>query len=326
MISIIVPVYNSADYLEDCIESIYRQLYPDWECILIDDGSSDGSARICDAWTKIDRRFRVFHQLNSGVSTARNTGIKYALGEYITFIDSDDWVDDNYLSALIATGGESDLIVSGIIDCYADGRSVVCKPCTSAVIDIIPQFVDVLTDLLKKNLLYGPTNKLYKSDIIRKHNIGFPIDCSLGEDLVFNFTYLDYVRTIETVSEAHYNYRRIPSGSLSTKVSYDKFKNDYHHWQLRFNFFKNKNLLTDSSKAVLMKLLWGVLYDGIFRYESLGYPSIQYLKFLNKIQEIDLLQEYTSVFNCSPWIKHAILNRRYLILFMYFHFQRLFRI
>ena len=123
MISIVIPVYNSAKYLNDCIESIRRQKYNDWECILIDDGSSDGSSRICDEWAEVDKRFKAFHQPNSGVSTARNNGIKYVSGEYITFIDSDDWIDDNYLSTLIANGGECDLIVSGIVDCYEGDNS-----------------------------------------------------------------------------------------------------------------------------------------------------------------------------------------------------------
>lgn len=326
MISIVIPVYNSAKYLNDCIESIRRQKYNDWECILIDDGSSDESSKICDEWAEVDKRFKAFHQPNSGVSTARNNGIKYVSGEYITFIDSDDWIDDNYLSTLIANGGECDLIVSGIVDCYADGRKEIIHPSAAAFIEVSPPFIDTFADLLKKNLLYGPTNKLYKSDIIRKNNIVFQKDCSLGEDLVFNFTYLDYVHTIEIIPEAHYNYRRISSGSLSTKVFYEKFQNDYHHWQIRYDFFRRKELLSESSMKILMKLLWGVIYDGIFRYADLGYPSIKYLKFLNQIEEIELLRDYKSEFQCSTWIKNAILNKQYLSLFIFFHVQRFLKI
>lgn len=192
MISIIVPVYNSDKYLNNCLESIHRQQYQDWECILIDDGSTDESGTICDSWCKFDSRMRVFHQPNSGVSVARNNGIKYAFGEHIVFIDSDDWIDENYLSILYANRGTCDLIVSGYIDHYESGQIIASKPCKSEFIDISRTYVYIITDLLRKNLLYGPTNKLYKSEIIRKHNITFPDDCFLGEDLVFNFNYLDH--------------------------------------------------------------------------------------------------------------------------------------
>lgn len=323
MISIIVPVYNSDKYLNNCLESIHRQQYQDWECILIDDGSTDEGGAICDSWCKFDSRMRVFHQPNSGVSVARNNGIKYAFGEHIVFIDSDDWIDENYLSILYANRGTCDLIVSGYIDHYESGQIIASKPCKSEFIDISRTYVYIITDLLRKNLLYGPTNKLYKSEIIRKHNITFPDDCFLGEDLVFNFNYLDHIVSIETISEAHYNYRRLQFGSLSTKVHQNQFQTDYQHWKLRYNFFEKKDLLTDESMGALMKLLWGLIYDGVFRYETLGYPSIKYLKFLNDISETNLLLKYTHVFSCTHWIKQAIVKKRYVLLYLFFNYRRL---
>ena len=325
MISIIVPVYNSGKYLDYCLETICRQTYQDWECILIDDGSTDESGAICDVWSKKESRIRTVHQSNAGVSMARNNGIGYARGEYIAFIDSDDWIDDNYLSILIANGGNSDLIVSGIIDQYEGGQSVIIKPNTSGTINISRPYADVLTDLLKKNLLYGPTNKLYKTDLIRKYGIVFPDGCSLGEDLVFNFRYLNYVNSIETISEAHYNYRKIISGTLSTKTYYNQFQTDYQHWKIRYDFFRKNQLLTEESTILFMQLLWGVIYDGVFRYESLGYPSIKYLEFLNEIPEIDMLMKHTVVFSCSPWIKRAIIKRNYLKFYTYFNSRRLLK-
>ena len=101
MISVIVPVYNAAPYLDQCIESIVKQTYTDWECILINDGSTDKSGEICDKWGKFDSRFRIIHQINQGVSATRNRGIKESKGEYIVFIDSDDWVSPNYLKDMI---------------------------------------------------------------------------------------------------------------------------------------------------------------------------------------------------------------------------------
>ena len=94
-ISIIVPVYNVEKYLERCLNSIKNQTFSDWECILIDDGSPDNSGKICDDYAARDKRIMVKHQKNGGVSKARNIGLGSATGEYVTFLDSDDWLDSN---------------------------------------------------------------------------------------------------------------------------------------------------------------------------------------------------------------------------------------
>ena len=100
LISIVVPVYNVSQYLERCIQSVIYQTYENLDIILIDDGSTDNSGLICDKYAKIDKRIRVLHQQNSGLSAARNAGIEIAKGKYITFIDSDDYVDSDYVSFL----------------------------------------------------------------------------------------------------------------------------------------------------------------------------------------------------------------------------------
>ena len=100
-ISVIVPVYNVENYIEKCIESILSQTYTDFELLLINDGSSDKSGSICDAYVNKDERIRVFHKKNEGVSIARNLGIKRSLGEWICFVDSDDWVENLYLEKFV---------------------------------------------------------------------------------------------------------------------------------------------------------------------------------------------------------------------------------
>lgn len=110
-ISVIVPVYNAEKYLTQCVESILRQDFTDFELLLINDGSKDKSGLICDEYAQKDQRVKVFHKENSGVSSTRNLGIDKAQGEYIAFIDSDDYVDSNYLSIL--TNVTADLIVTG---------------------------------------------------------------------------------------------------------------------------------------------------------------------------------------------------------------------
>ncbi|HFI0054506.1 TPA: glycosyltransferase family 2 protein [Streptococcus suis] len=113
LISFIVPVYNAQAYLEQCLQSILEQTYSHWEAILIDDGSTDQSASICDSYAARDHRFRVIHKENGGVSDARNTGLEYAKGAYITFLDADDAVREDFLEDCLwtATQYEVDIVI-----------------------------------------------------------------------------------------------------------------------------------------------------------------------------------------------------------------------
>lgn len=120
MISIITPVYQAEKYLENLINSIINQTYHDWELLLIDDGSTDGSAEICDCYAHKDNRIRVFHKANGGVASARNQAMDMAKGDYLAFADSDDWVEPNWLEQLytIAKEQEADIVVSDYYEEY----------------------------------------------------------------------------------------------------------------------------------------------------------------------------------------------------------------
>ena len=124
-VSVIIPVYNSEKYLKSCIESIRKQTYTDLEIILVDDGSTDKSGKICDEYMKMDTRIVAIHQENQGVSTARNNGLKAATGKYVRFIDSDDYIGadniKNMVSAIIENG--SDLAVQNLTFSYKNRRS-----------------------------------------------------------------------------------------------------------------------------------------------------------------------------------------------------------
>ena len=165
-ISIIVPVYNAEKYLNECVDSILNQDFTDFELLLVNDGSKDNSGHLCDKYAHKDNRVRVFHKENGGVSSARNLGLDNAIGEYIVFIDSDDYVDVNYLSILMSVG-ESDLVVTGYegfgykIDTYSfsfentkySGWQI--SICLSQYMNSIPFRV--------------PWDKRYKTDIIKKN-------------------------------------------------------------------------------------------------------------------------------------------------------------
>lgn len=111
-ISVIVPVYNAEKYLHRCIDSILNQTFPDFELLLIDDGSKDQSGEICDEYAKKDSRVKVFHKENGGVSSARNVGIDNAVGEYICFCDSDDWVEKTWLLSFFERMCDNDMLIT----------------------------------------------------------------------------------------------------------------------------------------------------------------------------------------------------------------------
>lgn len=121
MISIITPIYQAEKYLEILINSIINQTYRDWELLLIDDGSTDGSAEICDRYAQKDKRIRVFHKANGGVASARNQAIEMSRGEFLAFADSDDWVEPDWLERLYTTAKEydADIVVSDFYQEYS---------------------------------------------------------------------------------------------------------------------------------------------------------------------------------------------------------------
>lgn len=321
MISVIVPVYNVKKYLNQCLQSIVVQTYSQFECILVDDGSNDGSENICDIWRQKDNRIVVIHQKNQGVSAARNKGLQIAQGDYITFIDSDDWVDADYLQSLVEPLQQDsfDLVVTGLVQEKTNGSRSVYQPSSFHSFILNKKNVESFIELNQKFLLYGPMVKLYRHDIITRYHIGFDIDCSYGEDLLFNYRYLEYVGKIACVSRTTYHYRIIGEGTLSTKLRLDQFQVDYHQWKILLEFYKNKGLWDSNlSKELLYTRLWGIVYDGIFLYPRLPKQTIGYLRRIVNIPEINELRKYRDLYHCNSWIKKGILGRCYLIFYLYF--------
>ena len=182
LVSIIIPVYNVEKYIEECICSIKKQKYSNIEVILVDDGSTDRSGSICDAITKNDKRFYVFHKKNEGVSIARNVGLSYCSGEYITFIDPDDWVEDTFILELVKT------IESYNVD------SVCCTFFHTSLDSVshgnpeesLKQGLDVVQNLMEENWYTTVVwNKLFRRDCVYQNEnnfIQFQPGRTVGED------------------------------------------------------------------------------------------------------------------------------------------------
>lgn len=214
-VSIIVPVYKAEKTLSRCINSILSQSYADFQLILVEDGSPDDSGLLCDRYSATDPRIRVIHQANSGVSIARNKGISLATGDHILFVDSDDYLDSEYISQLLMH--KSDLTICGIETrddkdhfLYHSQYSPVCY---AAKEDInFPQLYEEL-------LLYSPYGKLFRRDFIMDNEIRFNPGITWGEDGMFVADYMKHIQTLNVIDYTGYYYIKYAGEqTLSTTV------------------------------------------------------------------------------------------------------------
>lgn len=214
-ISVIVPVYNTEKYLHRCIDSILAQTFSDFELLLIDDGSKDNSGRICDEYAAKDSRIRVFHKKNGGVSSARNLGLDNALGEWVTFVDSDDWVAVRYLENLHGHSLNGvDLVFSyATIDDGVHSRKENYPACLVKSNNLDEIFI-------KNDIAWhtSPWAKLYKMDLINSNKLKFIENVHIGEDLIFLYSYILYSNTIYISSDTDYIYKCNLSDSLTKRV------------------------------------------------------------------------------------------------------------
>ena len=196
MISIIVPVYNVEKYLPRCIESILSQIYCNFELILVDDGSNDGSLSVCKHYASRDSRIKVFSKRNGGVSSARNLGLENCHGEWVAFVDSDDYVASNYLSMMVNAISHyaTDLVISGFTRVDDSDKNKEIDSYTYANENISIERLDI--EQLRRITHWSVSfSKLFKSDIIRKNKLTFP-PIEVKEDVVFLISYLDCCKRI----------------------------------------------------------------------------------------------------------------------------------
>ncbi|MBR0098441.1 MAG: glycosyltransferase [Treponema sp.] len=215
-ITIIVPVYNAEKFLHRCLDSIIYQTFTNWECILIDDGSPDNSGAICDDYVARDSRFRVIHQENKGVSAARNAGLDSAKGNWIGFVDSDDWCEPNMLENMYntvqMTGEGHDMILCKIQDTLG---------LQGFASDSSYSFFNNKYGLC----FQSAWGKLYRHSVITSHKLRFPIGSRLGEDTFFTFSFLVHAPNFFFLNKPLYHYFNSNQSSAVNNKSYDTICN-----------------------------------------------------------------------------------------------------
>ena len=267
-ISIIVPIYNGAKYINKCIEMILNQTFKNFELIIVDDGSTDNSKRMCNEYASKDRRIKLISKKNQGTWAARNRGIDVSLGKYIIFLDCDDWYEDNLLQEMYKTidSNNVDLVISGQtnVTVNKDGE-------TLRRTRVLPQmhFFETKDEILGNYILLrkeeiGDTlwNKIYKSEIIKKYNLKFE-NYKRGEDTVFNANYYEHIDKCIVASKAFYNYRIEKSNPVWLKYSEDYL-----------------NVVLEENITIINKLKqWGKYDEEAIEYQAnhFMYCIIEYL-------------------------------------------------
>lgn len=213
LISVIVPIYNVEQYLERCIDSILQQTYENIEIILVNDGSLDNCGEICDRYKEIDDRIKVVHKKNGGLSDARNAGLDVAIGTYVIFIDSDDYVEKDLIeeSYDYMVNNNLDLVSFNYRKVDEEGKVI-----EESVLDIDESIYDIdeigIDNYIIKNIYtykHGieAWHKIYKMSIIKERNLKFTYNNLIfAEDLLFNLSYLVHVKRLGTMSKVYYNY------------------------------------------------------------------------------------------------------------------------
>ena len=256
-VSVIVPVYNIETHLKACLNAVLAQTFTDFELILIDDGSTDGSARICDETAASDARVRVIRQPNSGVSRARNAGLDAAKGAYIAFVDSDDIIVPTYLEKLVSAAEtyHTDLVLCGFSRFRPDAeQQYLIGPIPIGLYRSMREFVQLYGE--GRTNMFGVSiwAKLYRASIIRENNIRFDPEISYEEDCNFNADLLPHCQTAAVVGEALYRYRQMDE-SLSKSYRPDTFHFLIHGFHRRCELLKQFGR-TDLIRAQEQIFLW----------------------------------------------------------------------
>ena len=219
-ISIIIPVYNAARYLRECVDSILQQSFANFEIILIDDGSTDDSPQICDGYAACDQRVKVVHKPNAGVSAARNDGLDRARAEYITFVDSDDWVEAGYIQTLL-NYKQYDIVFFPHRFIYGTGFTSEFKFREESG-DATTMW-GIVSNLKNNDThvnFYGYTwNKMFRREIIEKFHVRFVEGLRVSEDEVYTLDYCTHAQSIKVLPTCLYNYRVLSTGLTATKNS-----------------------------------------------------------------------------------------------------------
>lgn len=318
-VSVIVPIYNAHKYLERCIRSILGQTYENLDIVLIDDGSQDNSLEICKRFEKEDKRVRVFHKENGGVSSTRNYGIKKAQGEYIVFIDADDSVETSFIESLLAKANENSIVICSFV--YGDEDGNISASCEMLEDSNLNDLNDFITSVVVKRKIFGSVCRtLFPSKIIMDNNIEF-VDCVLAEDQLFLLTAVSYCSTVITLKKAMYVY--FDNSSSATHEVYRKnFLKDRERYCAELQRVIDRYPLSqENKKDILQTALLRERKNVFFNLVASDDCSVEYKQFKTS----RLFEEQIGFRKKISWLKTLSKSDLIVVMCMDFHLVKTLR-
>lgn len=313
-ISIIVPIYNAEDYLNDCITNLINQTHANLEIILINDGSTDNSFAICEKYAKTDSRITIINQYNKGVSSARNAGIKESTGRYIMFCDSDDvaspyWCETMFNAILL---NPNSLNVANIT------RDIAILTNKSVNLNEIASEIKYY-NLFKKGLSGYTHNKIYNANIIKSNNIYFDEKYSVGEDVKFNIEYLKFCKNIIYIDSLLYFYNTVDS-SITQKYNNDALSSFLMPFYIRINHIDNQ-FFSEYCDGWLYHFI--NLFDNVFDKRNTKMTLLSKFKYNNLMIKSEEFQYCVENSSEGALLKKVLKLKNYYIFWL---FQKLIKI
>lgn len=314
LVTIIVPVYNSSSFLCKCVDSLLSQTYEKIEIILVNDGSSDDSEKICLEYQKKDNRINYIAKENGGASSARNLGLEMAKGRFVTFVDSDDYVGKEYIYDMVCAHDDLDdtFVISGMrlqkggkLEYFTYASECVTKG-------------NIIYDLQKKRFFLhgGPTGKLFCLTLIKRNNISFNTNLNNYEDLIFCLTYLSHVSTVKYIESTEYVY-------ILDNMSMGKTLNGFDGELSLYDLYSDRLAAID--KDYLRKIPNTAMYGNVFLVRAiLAYvrSSTEYnykcKRNFSLVYTKIRIKDFDISISKKQYLAFFLLKNRYFLLLYYF--------
>lgn len=322
LISVILPVYNVERFLIQCLDSISEQTYQNIEVLLIIDGATDNSYELAKEYSLKDSRFTVYWQENAGSGPARNNGLSHAKGEYIIFIDPDDWIEPDYVETLYNTmfHDKVDLVLSNKTDNIFQNNRFLKSHTKHIEEKVFNGIKDVRCNYLRLRnlqLLSAPTQKIYKKNIIDRYQIVFP-NLRRSQDIVFNYKYYDKIESLSIIDYNGYQYRieqsqyslKLPDNySQTIKLIYNDIKQLHKKWDITFE----EKLAASMSCHVIYSYIESLYLRGADLGIVLYDESLVHIVEISNTKNVyDYMMKYAITHKSVSLIKRLLIIKRIL--------------
>lgn len=309
LISILVPVYNVEKYLDRCIDSLIKQSYQKIEIIIVNDGSTDNSPHMCDRWAEIDSRIKVIHQENKGLLSARKTAVNTATGEFIIFLDSDDWLEKNTCELCLETIAKDCVDIVGFNFIIEDGAATMTNQQKDSFNNYfckqpikIHGAAEMLTNVfVERNILWNVAGKMYRSEIVKKtYNYLDGIKCNYAEDLFTSIFIYSFAKSTVTISNRCYHYRVGVGMSTKSHISVSDYINILEAYD-SFNAIKDiafRHEILFHCPVNILDKIENMLHETISSYLVPKYGSPDFQEWVNlwenKIGTIQIISYFVN--------------------------------